>query len=120
MPSSFSATCFQLASTNSPHQEWACRTTKTWSSKNCKPPKNSTASWSTNSIKAAPSSSNLWLLSSSSLSWSTSSAENPSSDNQDLEACYSYRKLSTGSSCAARAAGTVPKITPTTEETTIA
>jgi len=33
---------------------------------------------------------------------------------------YSYRRLSTGSSCAARAAGTVPKITPTTDETTIA
>ena len=33
---------------------------------------------------------------------------------------YSYRRLSTGSSCAARVAGTVPKRTPTTDETTIA
>jgi len=33
---------------------------------------------------------------------------------------YSYRRLSTGSSWAARVAGTVPKITPTTEDTMIA
>lgn len=33
---------------------------------------------------------------------------------------YSYLKLSTGSNCAARAAGTVPKTTPTIDETNIA
>src|SRR5215469_859969 len=33
---------------------------------------------------------------------------------------YSYLKLSTGSSCAARVAGSVPKITPTNDDTTIA
>ena len=33
---------------------------------------------------------------------------------------YSYRRLSTGSSCAARVAGTVPKTIPTSVETTIA
>src|SRR5437870_13826049 len=34
--------------------------------------------------------------------------------------CHSYRKLSTGSSLAARVAGTDPKIIPTRDETTIA
>lgn len=33
---------------------------------------------------------------------------------------YSYLRLSTGSNCAARVAGTVPKITPTIVETIIA
>src|ERR1700683_1200321 len=33
---------------------------------------------------------------------------------------YSYRRLSTGSNWAARAAGTVPKITPTSDDTKIA
>src|SRR5579864_7554461 len=33
---------------------------------------------------------------------------------------YSCRKLSTGSSCAARVAGNVPKMTPTSDDTTIA
>src|SRR5262249_20828863 len=33
---------------------------------------------------------------------------------------YSYRKLSTGSNCAARLAGSVPKIMPTSDDTTIA
>src|SRR5580765_6338974 len=33
---------------------------------------------------------------------------------------HSYLRLSTGSSCAARVAGRVPKIMPTSEETTIA
>src|SRR4029077_5670738 len=33
---------------------------------------------------------------------------------------YSYRRLSTGSSLAARVAGTVPKRTPTREDTTMA
>jgi len=33
---------------------------------------------------------------------------------------HSYRKLSTGSSCEARVAGTVPKMIPTTDDTTIA
>ena len=33
---------------------------------------------------------------------------------------YSYRRLSTGSSCEARVAGTVPKMIPTIEDTTIA
>lgn len=33
---------------------------------------------------------------------------------------YSWRKLSTGSSCEARVAGTVPKIMPTIDDTTMA
>ena len=33
---------------------------------------------------------------------------------------YSYRKLSTGSSCAALVAGIVPKIIPTSDDTMIA
>lgn len=38
----------------------------------------------------------------------------------ELSGHYSYRKLSTGSNCAARAAGRVPKMTPTSDETKMA
>jgi hypothetical protein len=43
-----------------------------------------------------------------------------SSVDQTASRDYSYRRLSTGSSFAARAAGTVPNRIPTMEETTIA
>ena len=49
----FSARLYKLAPKKS-----ASPTTKTWSKKNSRPPRTSTASWSSNSIKAAPSSSN--------------------------------------------------------------